>query len=80
VQKPLWEACTANPSPSPSPSPNPNLNPNPNLWEACTARGKTYYPPTYAVDGFTHATADPAKLLDVANHFYKSVQAEWLCL
>jgi len=50
------------------------------LWEACKARGKTYYPPTYAEDGFTHATADASKLLDVANHFYKSVQAEWLCL
>ena len=45
-------------------TPNPNPNPNPNK-----ARGKTYYPPTYAEDGFTHATADPSKLLDVANHF-----------
>jgi len=50
------------------------------LWEACKASGETYYPPTYTEDGFTHATADPSKLLDVANHFYKSVRAEWLCL
>jgi hypothetical protein len=32
------------------------------------------------VDGFTHATADPSKLLGVANHFYKSVKSDWLCL
>ena len=50
------------------------------LWEECKASGKTYLPPTYAVDGFTHATADPSKLLGVANYFYKSVRSEWLCL
>lgn len=50
------------------------------LWEACKASGEIYYPPTYVEDGFTHATADPSKLLGVANHFYKSVRAEWLCL
>ena len=38
------------------------------LWEECKASGKTYYPPTYDQDGFTHATADPAKLLAVANY------------
>jgi len=50
------------------------------LWEKCKANGTTYYPPTYEVDGFTHATADPSKLLGVANHFYKSVKSDWLCL
>ena len=50
------------------------------LWEKCKATGETYYPPTYAQDGFTHATADPAKLLGVANHFYKDVKSDWLCL
>lgn len=50
------------------------------LWEACKANGTTYYPPTYEEDGFTHATADPSKLIGVANHFYKSVRAEWICL
>ena len=30
--------------------------------------------------GFTHATADPSFLIGVANHFYKDVKAEWLCL
>ena len=50
------------------------------LWEACKANGTTYYPPTYAADGFTHATADPSKLIEVANHFYKPVVSDWLCL
>lgn len=50
------------------------------LWEACKAEGKTYFPPTYEVDGFTHATADPAFLIGVANHFYKSTKPEWICL
>lgn len=50
------------------------------LWEECKRTGATYYPPTYEQDGFTHATADPSKLIGVANHFYKSVQADWKCL
>mmetsp|Transcript_26064 Transcript_26064/g.43037 ORF Transcript_26064/g.43037 Transcript_26064/m.43037 type:complete len:304 (+) Transcript_26064:55-966(+) len=50
------------------------------LWEECKVNGKTYYPPTYQQDGFTHATADPSKLLGVANHFYKPVRADWKCL
>ena len=50
------------------------------LWEACKKNGTTYYPPTYEQDGFTHATADPSKLLAVANYFYQDVQADWLCL
>ena len=45
-----------------------------------TLSGKTYYLPTYEADGFTHATADPSKLLTVANYFYKDVVSEWLCL
>jgi len=50
------------------------------LWEACKAEGKTYYPPSYDQDGFTHATADPKYLIGVANHFYRDVKADWLCL
>jgi uncharacterized protein (DUF952 family) len=50
------------------------------LWLECKASGKTYYPPTYEQDGFTHATSDPAKLLTVANYFYKDVSADWICL
>ncbi|KAJ8600732.1 hypothetical protein CTAYLR_003909 [Chrysophaeum taylorii] len=29
---------------------------------------------------FTHATADPSKLLDVLNHFYKQEPGDWVCL
>jgi len=36
------------------------------LWDEHKASGSVYYPPTYAQDGFIHATADPAKLLGVA--------------
>jgi uncharacterized protein (DUF952 family) len=50
------------------------------LWEQHKAAGSVYFPPTYEQDGFTHATSDPSKLLGVANHFYKDVQADWLCL
>ena len=45
-------------------------------WEAAKASdAKVYYPPTYAQDGFTHATADPKYLLTVGNHFYKDTVA-----
>ena len=50
------------------------------LWKAAVAANEVYYPPTYEVDGFTHGTSNPAKLLDVANHFYRDVPGEWLCL
>ena len=51
------------------------------LWQATlTEQDSVYYPPTYAVDGFTHGTANPEKLLVVANHFYSEVQGDWLCL
>jgi len=50
------------------------------LWDKCKAAGAEYFPPTYEQDGFTHATADPSKLLVVANYFYKDVHADWLCL
>lgn len=50
------------------------------LWEATKASGRTYFPPTYDQDGFTHATANPDLLLNVANHFYTDVPGDWLCL
>ena len=51
------------------------------LWQATlTEEDGVYYPPTYDVDGFTHGTANPEKLLVVANHFYQEVQGDWLCL
>ena len=50
------------------------------LWKAATESDSVYYPPTYKQDGFTHATANPDLLLNVANHFYTDVPGEWLCL
>jgi uncharacterized protein (DUF952 family) len=50
------------------------------FWEAATSSGESYFPPTYEVDGFTHGTSNPAKLLNVANHFYQDVPGDWLCL
>jgi len=50
------------------------------LWDQNTASGGTYYPPTYEVDGFTHGTSNPQKLLNVANHFYLDVKGQWYCL
>ncbi len=50
------------------------------LWDAAVAGEETYYPPTYAADGFTHATANPQKLMLVANHFYRDVPGDWYCL
>jgi len=49
-------------------------------WEAAKASGADYKPPTYAQDGFTHATADPALLIGVLNHFYRGSQGDWVCL
>lgn len=50
------------------------------LWRRAEAERSTYHPPTYVQDGFTHATANPALLLNVANHFYTDVPGAWLCL
>jgi uncharacterized protein (DUF952 family) len=50
------------------------------LWEKTLADKKTYYPPTYSQDEFTHATANPDFLLIIGNHFYKEVKGDWLCL
>ena len=50
------------------------------LWDQNIAIDGTYYPPTYEVDGFTHGTSNPQKLLNVANHFYPDVEGHWYCL
>jgi len=50
------------------------------LWDTAVEAGTVYYPPTYQVDGFTHGTSNPAKLLNVANHFYPEVEGDWYCL
>ena len=50
------------------------------LWQEALDNDTFYYPPTYKQDGFTHATANPDLLLNVANHFYTEVPGKWLCL
>jgi uncharacterized protein (DUF952 family) len=49
-------------------------------WDDQIAEKGSYIPPTYAADGFIHATGEPAFLIDVANHFYKSTEGDWICL
>ena len=50
------------------------------LWSKAVENNEVYYPPTYEVDGFTHGTSNPDKLLNVANHFYSEVKGDWYCL
>ncbi|KXZ52180.1 hypothetical protein GPECTOR_10g809 [Gonium pectorale] len=50
------------------------------LWRAAKDSGKPYFPPTYEQDGFIHLTADPKFLLGIGNHFYRTVQGEFLLL
>lgn len=50
------------------------------LWDETVSSSAVYYPPTYEVDGFTHGTSNPTKLLNVANHFYPDVKGDWYCL
>jgi len=49
------------------------------IWEALPSTD-TYYPATYTSDGFTHLTADPALLLEVANHFYTAIKGDFVVL
>ena len=51
------------------------------LWDEALDSGMAYFPPTFEQDGFfTHATADPARLVDTANHFYSATAGDWICL
>ena len=51
------------------------------LWEKAMAAQKAYYPPTFEQDGyFTHATAEPPRLIMAANHFYTDSKGDWICL
>lgn len=45
-----------------------------------TKDGGLYYSPTFAADGFIHATANPLFLLEAGNHFYKEVPGAWICI
>ena len=50
------------------------------VWSKAAETGTEYFPPTYAQDGFIHATHDGRLLVDVLNHFYKDVKDDFLCL
>jgi uncharacterized protein (DUF952 family) len=49
-------------------------------FKSMTAFNGLYYPPTYNVDGFIHATENPALLLEVGTFFYKDVPGDWICI
>jgi uncharacterized protein (DUF952 family)/mannose-6-phosphate isomerase-like protein (cupin superfamily) len=51
------------------------------LWDETLASKSAYFPPTFAEDGyFTHATAQAARLISTANHYYTSSTGDWVCL
>mmetsp|Transcript_12179 Transcript_12179/g.25811 ORF Transcript_12179/g.25811 Transcript_12179/m.25811 type:complete len:296 (-) Transcript_12179:32-919(-) len=50
-------------------------------WNRAVKMEEAYFPATFEADGnFVHATALPAKLIEVGNHFYQSDSSEWICL
>jgi Protein of unknown function (DUF952) len=51
------------------------------VWDKTLVSRSAYFPPTFAQDGyFTHATADAARLVTTANHYYTSSTGDWICL
>ena len=70
---------------------DPNYDPDdfyPPIFHMCdeaefnkaTEGGALYYPPTFESEKFAHATDEPSKLLEVANHFYKEAKGQWCCI
>lgn len=49
------------------------------IWQRLPA-GQAYESDTLAVEGFTHCTAEPDMLLQVANRFYKDVDGPFVLL
>lgn len=50
-------------------------------WAEAKEKKTAYFPRTFEQDGcFTHATGVPARLLEVANHFYSDDERPWVCL
>ncbi len=53
-------------------------------WQDAVESGKAYFPPTFQEDKMkTHASMHPDKLLDTANHFYKTTSpasTDWICI
>mmetsp|Transcript_30381 Transcript_30381/g.34631 ORF Transcript_30381/g.34631 Transcript_30381/m.34631 type:complete len:286 (+) Transcript_30381:109-966(+) len=51
------------------------------LWSDAVQSRTAYYPPTFEKDGyFTHATAEPERLIRTANYFYTGTEGDWICL
>jgi uncharacterized protein (DUF952 family) len=48
-------------------------------WEG-TPPAADFVADTLASEGFVHCTADPERLLQVANRFYRSTPGEWVIL
>lgn len=49
-------------------------------WREAEAAQRTYFPPTFPQDQMTHAAADIATLIKVANQFYRALPGPWLIL
>jgi len=71
-------SLAAPPTTSSGPAPLFHLVPT-DAWNALSS-GDTYFPATYDSDGFTHLTANPALLLEVANHFYTDIPGDFVVL
>lgn len=50
-----------------------------NAWEA-TPPDRPFMAATLASEGFVHFTAEPERLLQVANRFYRSEPGDWVIL
>ena len=48
-------------------------------WEAASPE-RAFGAATLATEGFVHCTAEPERLLEVANRFYRSTPGEWVIL
>ena len=50
-------------------------------WLHAKTNNEAYYPSTFAQDGnYTHATEQPGRLIETANHFYQDDDSPWVCL
>jgi len=51
------------------------------LWREAIRFREPYFPPTFWADGkFTRASCEAEGLPDTANHYYKHIKGDWLCL
>uniref|UniRef100_A0A7S2Y1U0 DUF952 domain-containing protein n=1 Tax=Fibrocapsa japonica TaxID=94617 RepID=A0A7S2Y1U0_9STRA len=50
------------------------------LWDSSCKSNTPYFPPTYEMDGFIHATKELKTLNGIANHFYKDSLKDYILL